>query len=147
VGQADKGSVFEMVFARRNPRVVKSLTVLAQGDDTSGDAFVPFTSPDNLGSSAKSLMMQEDAANAKIWRHDLGSGGWNVVATVDDPVGESSGIVDASAWFGPGAWLLTVQAHGTFQESQVVPNPSGSGPDLTIKREDGQLLLMKIPGS
>jgi hypothetical protein len=147
VGQADKGSVFEMVFARRNPRVVKSLTVLAQGDDTSGDAFVPFTSPDNLGSSAKSLMMQEDTSNAKIWRHDLGSGDWNVVATVDDPVGESSGIVDASSWFGQGTWLLTVQAHGTFQESQVVPNPSGSGPDLTIKREDGQLLLMKIPGS
>ncbi len=147
VGQADKGSVFEMVFARRNPRVVKSLTVLAQGDDATDDAFVPFTSPDNLGSSAKSIMMQEDTSNARIWRHDLGSGDWNVVATVNDPVGESSGIVDASAWFGSGAWLLTVQAHGTFQDSEVVPNPLGTGPDLTIKREDGQLVLMTIPGS
>ena len=147
VGQADKGSIFEMVFTRRNPRVVKSLTVLAQGDDATDDAFVAFTSPDNLGSSAKSLMMQEDTANARIWHHDLGSGDWNVVATVDDPVGESSGIVDASRWFGPGTWLVTVQAHGTFQSSEVVPNPLGTGPDLTIKREDGQLLLMTIPDS
>lgn len=69
------------------------------------------------------------------------------MATVDDPVGESSGIVDASRWFGPGTWLVTVQAHGTFQSSEVVPNPLGTGPDLTIKREDGQLLLMTIPDS
>jgi hypothetical protein len=147
VGQADKGSVFEMVFARRNPRIVKSLTVLAQGDDATEDAFVPITSPDNLGSSANSLMMQEDAANAKIWRYDFGSSDWSVAATVADPIGESSGIVDASRWFGSGAWLLTVQAHGTFQESEIVPNPLGTGPDLTIKREDGQLVLMTIPGS
>jgi hypothetical protein len=147
VGEADKGSIFEMVFHRRNPKKVKSLTVLAQGDDASADAFVGFSAPDNLGASKKSLMVQEDTSNAKIWRYDLQSGSWSVVATVDDPIGESSGIVDASRWFGAGAWLLTVQAHGTFQDEQVVPNPTGSGPDLTIKREDGQLILMTIPGT
>jgi hypothetical protein len=136
-----------MVFHRRNPKKVKRLTVLAQGDDASAAAFVGFSAPDNLGASKKSLMVQEDTSNAKIWRYDLHSGSWSVVATVDDPIGESSVIVDASRWFGAGAWLLTVQAHGTFQDEQVVPNPTGSGPDLTIKREDGQLILMTIPGT
>jgi hypothetical protein len=62
------------------------------------------------------------------------------VATVNDPAGESSGIVDASEWFGEGTWLSTVQAHSTFVDREVVDG-------LTIKREDGQLLLLELPGS
>ncbi len=147
VGQADNGSVFRMEFSPWNPRRVDSLTVLAQGDNAANDLFVPFVSPDNVGTSKKSLMVQEDADNARIWRYNIRKGSWDVVATVNDPDGESSGIVDASEWFGRGSWLVDVQAHGTDQYSEVVPNPNGSGPDLTIKREDGQLLLMTIPGS
>ena len=148
VGSADNGAMFKMVFNENDPKIVDSLTVLAQGDQPTNDLYVPFVSPDNVGVSANSLMVQEDADNAKIWRYDLDTGGWDVVATVDDPDGESSGIVDASAWFGPGSWLLTVQAHGTDQYAEVVPNPLGPGfPDLTIKREDGQLLRITIPGS
>lgn len=148
VGQADNGRVFKMVFNAYDPRKVDSFTVLAQGDDATMGKFVPFVSPDNMGTSKKSLMLQEDTDNAKIWQYMLGSGAWRVVATVNDPDGESSGIVDASRFFGPGWWLLDVQAHGSFQESEVVPNPLGAEfPDLTIKRENGQLLAMKIPGS
>ena len=62
------------------------------------------------------------------------------MATVNDPDGESSGIVDASDWFGPGYWLLDVQAHGSNQSEEQID-------DVLFKREDGQLLLMKIPGS
>ena len=36
-----------------NPTRVDSFTVLAQGDDPAGDAYVPFVSPDNVGTSAE----------------------------------------------------------------------------------------------
>jgi hypothetical protein len=141
VGQADNGSIFKFVFNEANPRKVDSFSVLAQGDDPNTDAFVAFVNPDNMGASANSLMVQEDADEAKIWQHDFDSGTWTVIATVNDPDGESSGIVDASAFFGDGAWLLDVQAHGTFLETNMLP-------DGTLQKlEDGQLMLMVIPGS
>jgi hypothetical protein len=139
IGQADEGSVFQMVFDPKNPRKVTSLTVLAQGDDSGRSNFVPFINPDNMDTSVNSLMVQEDRDGAVIWRYDLSSS-WSKVASVIDPDGESSGIVDASAWFGAGAWLLDVQSHGFNVDEIVVEG-------ITIKREDGQLLLMKIPGS
>ena len=49
--------------------------------------------------------------------------------------------MDASEWLGAGSWLLDVQAHSTDIETLVVD------PDLTLKQEDGQLMLMNIPGS
>ncbi len=141
VGQADNGAMFKMVFDEDNPRKVTSLTLMAQGDDAAKDLFVPFVSPDNIDTSAHSLMVQEDADNAKIWRYDLGADDWEIVATVNDPDGESSGIVDASNWFGPGAWILDVQAHGTNVDEALQPDGT------LLKREDGQLLLMIIPGT
>jgi hypothetical protein len=65
---------------------------------------------------------------------------------------ETTGIVDASAAFGEGAFLINVQAHtlwvekalgpDTFIGTDVVPGD----PDFTFKREGGQLLLLRIPG-
>jgi hypothetical protein len=141
VGQADNGSVFKFVFNENNPRKVDSFSILAQGDDEARDQFVPFVNPDNMGTSVNSLMVQEDADNARIWQYDLASGDWREVAIVNDEDWESSGIVDASEWFGPGSWLLNVQGHGTFVDSMVDEN------GVFIKREAGQLLLMEIPGS
>lgn len=140
VGQADNGRVFKMVFDEHNPRKVTSLTVLAQGDQSDEGSYVAMVSPDNMDTSENSLMVQEDTDNARIWRHDLEDGTWEVVATVNDPDGESSGIVDASEWYGDGAWLLNVQAHGTRVASETIG-------DVTFKREDGQLILLDIPGS
>jgi len=140
VGLADHGRIFKFVFNEKNPRKVDSFSVFADGDAPAAPEFVAFANPDNIDTSANSLMVQEDADEAKIWRYDFGSGDWSVVATVNDPEGESSGIVDASAWFGPGAWLLDVQAHGTFIDQEQVG-------DVLFKREDGQLMLMVIPGS
>jgi hypothetical protein len=140
-GLADNGRVFKFVFSENNPRKVDSFSVFADGDAPGAPVYVPFVSPDNMDTSANSLMVQEDADDAKIWWYDFSSGTWTVAATVNDPDGESSGIVDASEWFGEGAWLLDVQAHGTFLETEVQPDGT------TLKLEDGQLLLMKIPGS
>ncbi len=140
VGSADNGRIFRMVFNRANPRKVDSFSVLADADDESAPEFVSMRNPDNMDTSVNSLMVQEDADEAKIWRHDFGTGTWSVVATVNDPDGESSGIVDASEWFGPGTWILDVQGHGAFVDQEQV------GPIL-LKRESGQLLWMSIPGS
>ena len=60
---------------------------------------------------------------------------------------ESSGIVDASAAFGPGAFLMTVQAHTLWVEQAPGDDNNGDGqPDFTYKREGGQLALIRIPG-
>jgi hypothetical protein len=99
--------------------------------------------PDNMDTSVGSLIVQEDSSqppNSRIWRYDFATGIWSVVAHVNDPDWESSGIVDASAWFGPGSWVLDVQAHGDFVST-------APGPGFTFKREKGQLLVMTIPES
>jgi hypothetical protein len=134
------GAVFRFEFSDDDAKVVDSFSKLAQGDDDTQSNFVPFAHPDNVGASHNSLMVQEDNDDAKIWQYRMSQGDWRVVATVNDPDGESSGIVDATEYFGPGTWLLTVQSHGVFVEEEVVDG-------VTLKREDGQLLLMKIPGS
>jgi hypothetical protein len=142
VGFADNGRIFKMVMNADDPTIVDSLTILADGDLVDSDVYVPFTSPDNLDTSTKSLMVQEDTFGAQVYQHRFTDGSWRVVATVADPVSESSGIVDASTWFGGGTWLLDVQAHGSN-----VAEDTTTIPGTLIKREAGQLLLMKIPGS
>ena len=133
--------------------------------------------PDNVETTAGALYIQEDtgshnssnppvppavgppgyppfpdATNARIWRYDLATGALTVVAEVNQSVPgapslakgtwESSGIVDASSVFGPGAFLVDVQAHswdmdaGTGNDAPAVP-----------KRENGQLLLLRAPGT
>jgi hypothetical protein len=64
---------------------------------------------------------------------------------------ESSGIVDASAAFGQGAFLIDVQAHTLWVDSApgydtFVDGTTNTDPDFTFKREGGQLLLIRIPG-
>ena len=67
---------------------------------------------------------------------------------------ESSGIVDASAAFGPGAFFLTIQAHSYWIQKLAGPDllgatgtpPGGNGADFFYKKEGGQLILLKMPG-
>jgi hypothetical protein len=54
---------------------------------------------------------------------------------------ESTGIVDASDAFGKDMFLVNVQAHGWELNTQVNPSPPN------YSRENGQLLLVKIPGT
>ncbi len=145
VGFADSGSVFVMELNAKNPKKVDAFYVLAQGDNPDAGAYVPMTSPDNIDTSYRSLMVQEDTDEAVIWRHDLHSGSWDAVATVNDPEGESSGITWAADWFGDGAWVLTVQAHGSNVAEETITDADGN--EILLKREDGQLLVMKLPGS
>ena len=142
VGQADNGRIFKMVMNADDPMVVDSLTILADGDLEGTEVYVPFINPDNMDTSKKSLMIQEDHEDARVWQHRFNQDSWRVVATVNDPDGESSGIVDASEWFGGGTWLLDVQGHGVNVDEDTTTIPG-----TTIKRESGQLMLLKIPAS
>ena len=140
VGTADNGRIFKMVLNADDPTIVDSLTILADGDAVGTDVYVEMTSPDNIDTSKKSLMVQEDTDGAQIWQYRFNQDSWRSVATV--PNGESSGIVDASDWFGGGTWLLDVQGHDTN-----VKEDTTSIPGTLIKRESGQLMLLKIPAS
>ena len=55
---------------------------------------------------------------------------WSLL--VNDPAGESSGIVNASDWLEQGARLLDVQAHGTYIDTELQPD------GVLHKREAGQ---------
>jgi hypothetical protein len=153
-----------MVLDPNDETHVLSLSILIEGDplgaaSAGNPAFIH--NPDNLETTAGSILIQEDpgsqnqyaASNAsgttaRIWRYDLSSHALTIVAKVNqgaDPAArqgswESSGIVDASAAFGPGAFLLDVQAHTILSDVTRV----GS---LTFKREGGQLMLFRIPGA
>jgi Bacterial protein of unknown function (DUF839) len=102
-----------------------------------------------------------NASNARVWRYDLGSGGeleevLEVSQALDNAPGdansavagrggwESSGIIDASAIWGPGWFLIDVQAPtlATQRENGTL----GTAP-VVFEREGGQLLRVRIPGS
>jgi Alkaline phosphatase PhoX len=103
-----------------------------------------------------------DATTARLWLVPF-SGTPQVVAKVDQSADggptdvdgrapgnqgawESSGIVDASAAFGPGTYLIDVQAHTLWVEKAPGDDNNGDGqPDFTYKREGGQLALLRIP--
>lgn len=143
------GSIYRLEFQPADPTAAR-LTLLAR---SSGPAS-GWASPDNLGASERSLMMQEDPSHpdwarpARVYRFPLSAanplGTPQPVAELLNPectganlatCWESSGIVDASAWLGEGTWLWDVQAHSLAE------------PRLGIAREAGQLLTLRVPGS
>jgi hypothetical protein len=123
-------------------------------------AVDPIVNPDNLAASATTLVIQEDQnwENRKkgysdVWAWNFATGALIKAARVNVPdklaqttgggYWESSGAVDASSFFGPGWWLMEVQAHS----APSVPQP---GEDLTPNSatgEDAQLLRVYIPDS
>jgi hypothetical protein len=147
-GTATAGRVFKMVLNEDDPTQVDEFSILLDGAD------VGMRSPDNIDVGHDSIMVQEDTSNAKIWRYDM-TDTWTHVGTVTHPTapssGESSGIVDASAWLGAGWWVLDVQSHvnqlvDPTVRQYVVPL-TGAVIEYQARREDGQLLLMHVPGS
>lgn len=146
-GPYPNGRIFRMEFDPSDPLTVTSFSILLNNDLGGLGNPAVMHQPDNVDTSELSLMVQEDSAQApfsRIWRYDFVTEMWSVVASVNDQDWESSGIADASAAFGDGAWLVTVQAHDVFvDQSATIPAP-GTTVD---KREGGQLLLLQLPGT
>jgi hypothetical protein len=147
-GVTSRGRIFKMVLNAKDPRVVDSFSILAEAGSLPDGGM---DNPDNLDVGHHSIMVQEDASNARVWRYDLATGVWSWVATAVQPSAETSGIVDVSDWFGPGWWALDVQSHVNQSEGEeeltYVTPISGVTIPYFERREDGQLLLMRIPGS
>ena len=156
-GTDTNGRVFRMVLDERDPRVVDELTILTDALAIPAASGGPMRNPDNLDVGHNSIMVQEDTSNAKVWRYDLTAGAWTHVATVTHPTapsaGESSGILDLSASLGAGWWALDVQSHVNIPSSVSTSTFTYTHPSTGItdtyrtRREDGQLLLMHVPGS
>jgi hypothetical protein len=153
-GPFPNGRVFKMVLDPTDPTVVTSLSVLIDGDLGGYNNVGALHQPDNLETTAGSILITEDpgghnrfagATNARLWKYDLATGSMTAVAVVSDPTAdwESSGVVDASQYFGRGAFLINVQAHTIFVETAPLPGM----PTVTQKREGGQLLLIHIDGA
>jgi hypothetical protein len=117
------------------------------------------------GSSQQFNPGDANATTSRLWLHNLTTGVKIVAARVDQSADEgptdvdiaaagrlgaweSSGVVDVSAAFGPGAFLIDVQAHSLWVAKQAGPDLTApAGPDFWYKREGGQLLLIRIPGA
>ncbi|MDQ3066613.1 MAG: PhoX family protein, partial [Actinomycetota bacterium] len=164
-GPYPNGRLFRMELDKTNPLKVTSLSVLVDGDSKGAAGAKDLTlvhNPDNIETTKKAILIQEDPGSqnsyaasdpngttARIWKYDLATKALTVVARVNqkslDPAAaqgnwESSGIVDASYAFGPGWFYSTVQAHSVLVQQER----RGT---TTFKREHGQLLLIKIPGT
>jgi len=109
--------------------------------------------------------LDPNATNARIWQHNFNTNVLSPVLVANQSADEGptdvdaaatpgnmgawemSGIIDASSVFGPGAFLLDVQAHTLYTHTSPGPDlVAPAGPDWTNKREGGQLVLVTIPG-
>ena len=152
------------VFVEGDDNPVKTLTEVHQPDniETTKNGLLLTEDP----GSSQQFPAGDTSANAttaRLWYVPFG-GTPEVVLHVDQsadggptdvdgrPAGnqgawETTGIVDASAAFGRGAFLLNVQAHSLWVEKAPGDDNNGDGqPDFTYKREGGQLALIRIPG-
>jgi hypothetical protein len=152
---------------------------IATGNYTGGniDAGVDYpVSVDNIAVTADTIVICEDrnspadavfskyARNGGVWTLDRNNayaakyqGDFNY-AYVNTREGaartaglwEASGVIDASSLFGPGAFIINVQAHGSSpsQDRSNIAIPGGGTYTQTEANtrfvEDGQLLLMKL---
>ncbi len=155
------------VFVEGDDNPVKTLGEIHQPDniETTRRGLLLTEDP---GSSQQFPVGSADpnATTARLWHVPLANpGGAEVVAKVDQSADgqatdvdgrapgnlgawESTGIVNASKAFGPGAFLINVQAHTLWIEKAPGEDNNGDGqPDFTYKREGGQLALIRIPGA
>jgi hypothetical protein len=180
-GRSTNGRVWKMVLDPSNPKVVTSMSILIEGDDSPVKTIGEIHQPDNIESTRNALYLTEDPGSsqqfnftpeqladpnrteARLWQYRFDTGTATVAARVDQSTDEtpadqdlaskgnlgaweSSGVVDASAAFGPGAFLVTVQAHTLWvAKAPGDDNVAPAGPDFTFKKEGGQLLLVRIP--
>ncbi len=191
-GLSTNGRIWKMVLSESsdpNAPLNATLSIVVEGDDHATRFFREIHQPDNIETTANSLLVTEDpstrnqylageagAHTARVWRVPLTSPGvagtpevvLSVDQSLDERVGydvdapdtlapsvapplspgrlgawEASGVVDASSIWGPGWFLVDVQAHTLW----VSKEPDPVNPGFTRKREGGQLLAVHIPNA
>jgi hypothetical protein len=178
-GKSTNGRVWKMVLDKSDPTIVRSLSILIEGDDNEVKHPGEIHQPDNIESTSHGLLITEDpgsqqqfapgapnATTARIMGYPFSTGVPVPVARVDQSLDEtagydvdaaptpgllgaweSSGIVDASDLLGPGAFLVTIQAHTLWVAKRTGDdNLPPAGADFTDKREGGQLVVLRLPG-
>ena len=154
-----RGRMYKVELGERDPTRA-SIEVILDADRQAGSSDpVKLVNPDNIDTSKRSIVIQEDRNSehrdaaaeggyGRVLVYKLRTGVLRAVARVNTPPNlrpgewESSGVVNAESWLGDDMWLLDVQAHG-----QTAPQPGlGLAPDSS-SGEDGQLLAIEIPGS
>ena len=163
--ESDPTKVTSMsILIEGDDAAVKTVTEMHQPDNIESTVNgLYFTEDPGSSQQFPATSTLPEATTARVWRYDLATGINAVALKVDqsldegltdvDAAGranlgawEASGIVDASAAFGPGAFLVNVQAHSLWvQKAPGDDNVAPAGPDFTYKREGGQLLLVRIP--
>jgi len=140
------GRIYRIELDPFDPTLVKEIRVILDGDEAD-DIY----RPNDLDTDEHELMVQEDPGRrgihpSRILRYNLDTRRLDVLAECAerDPQGRfipegtgglwrTAGIVDASDVFGPGAWLIAVQARN--DRTTVFGNRGGGG----------QLLLLRTP--
>ena len=160
VSSNNLGRLYSLRLNPGNPTQPAKLTVIYNADQVvaaGGDVAI---SPDNISTSRDYLMINEDGTGASrpvmasklrdgsVWRFTITNAKVGIdaasrvrVAELDPPgrdgvavgagIWETSGVIDASALFGPDWWLSDVQAH----------SPTAAPAAGTV--EDGQLFLLR----
>jgi hypothetical protein len=145
------GRIYQFEFTDPTDPAKSTFKVMFDGNDPMAPGYNILANPDNVDTSNRSLMINEDridanrlnatfpyivTQNAQILLVDLANpiaiAPIAYVNQIEDREAahgdwESSGILDISKYFGDGSWLVDIQAH-------------------TIG-EGGQLLLLRIPES
>jgi hypothetical protein len=154
------------VFVEGDDADVKTVTEIHQPDNIETTRHGMLLTEDP-GSSQQFVLADQglpNATTARLWYVPIANpAGAQVVAKVDQSADggatdvdgraagnwgawESTGIVDASAAFGRGAFLINIQAHTLWvEQAPGDDNFAPVGPDFTYKREGGQLLLIRLP--
>ena len=95
-GTFGNGRIFQMKFAKHDPRRVVDFSVVLDGHAAT-NPLAPgpaMKNPDNLGISSNSLMIQEDVSSgfeSRILRYDLNAGGLSVVGRATRSAGRAAG--------------------------------------------------------
>ncbi|HEV8687141.1 MAG TPA: hypothetical protein VGQ84_07685 [Gaiellaceae bacterium] len=137
-----------------NPSEPTEASVTLLLDSDAGDNL---RRPDNLDTSAHSVVIQEDGGQNRVLVYDIDTGTVRVVARTPNLAWESSGAINAQTLLGHDWWLMDVQAHPPAIPPPVgfplAPQPGAVyGPDgqpvpNTGFGEDGQLMAVYIPDS
>jgi hypothetical protein len=148
------GRIWKMVLDRHNPRKVRSLSILIDGETVGLGQVGVIHQPDNLETTRNSLLITEDPSSAnqfavgdpngttaRIWRYDLRTRALTVAAKVvqteDEGLTDKDPATSAAKW---GAWessgIVDVSRYfgrGTFLvdvQAHSLFVEIGDGPDL-----------------